>query len=216
MLMTDDTTQPIVTKKKRRKPRYRKRTNYYRELYGMLTKSKYNVHVQQLADGQVYLYNKNFLMATFGYFGGNYIRDLRINSRTYLDREIGSPLILSDSYLDGGDKLKLLLDVILPNANLCSGGFKFAKELAFIESILLDVDTVIEIENKRRLSCDVIMVNNEKYVSCSFHYIFGSHVIESVFIRYSRRHKDIRLDDILIRIPVFKRELIRSAIMDKY
>lgn len=217
--MTSDVDSPVsiapIIKKKRRKPRYRKRTNYYRELYAMLTKSKYKVHIQQLADGQVFVYNSDFLMASFSYFGGNYIRELKLNTRTYLDKEIGSPLLLDDSYLDGGNKLKLLLDIILPDAGLCVGWFQFAKELAFVESILMDSDTVIEIENKTKRSFDVVLINDAKYASCSFHYVPTSYTISDVFIRYSRRHKDIRMD-ISIKIPEFKRELIHGVIMDKY
>lgn len=117
---------------------------------------------------------------------------------------------MGDYLMAGGDKLKALLKHLFPDAHLCRPNMKHAYEYSIIESTLLDTTTRIEVTGETAYKFDVAMVNIEGYVSCSFRYLKRRGSITQIYIRYSSRHKAIRLDE--ISVPPYQKHLFMDLL----
>jgi hypothetical protein len=147
----------------------------------------------QLNDGRVYVYNRGLFLGMFRYYGGKSLWNIYLNTKNYIDRdEVYETHMI---HFKVGEKLNNLLQFLLPNAGECSNAIKNAMELALIESSILDANTEYEITNINSKSFCVSMVNRVDYFSCSFKYLRRSGKLKKVFIRWSRTHKDIRLEE---------------------
>lgn len=175
-------------------------TNPLKDLLKLLNNKTKKIYVKQLLDGTVYVYDNEFMMARFKYFGGTYITGLHLNTKKYIGRSIYNQLRLYRKDVaqstELGDKLKELL----PNANKCIPKLKHALELSIIEAAICDQESTIEIYNTNKYGFGVEIVHNERYVSIGFKYLYSGK-LKNVFLRYSPRQKDIRIH--LITLPVY-------------
>lgn len=161
------------------------------------------------------MYSDEYLMASFRYYGGINIRDLKLNTKNFIGKKIYNSLHMADYLMAGGDKLNALLKELLPEANLCIPTMKHAYEFSIIEAGLLDTRTRIELSNIKETMYDVAFVNNESYVSCSFRYYKKGGMLKHIFLRYHSRVCDVRLDKIMIpkcKMYIFEDLLSRELI----
>lgn len=159
--------------------------------------SKKHIFIRQLHDGTVAVYDRFNLLSTFTYSGGKHIRNLVLNTKKYMGKSFGEIIRLDDYHATGGERLKVMLDELLPDAKDCNVYMKHALEFSIIEAALLDTDTRIELSDINRYGFSVAMVNIDGYTSSSFRF-YHSGRLERIFIRYSGKAPDIRLDKILI------------------
>jgi hypothetical protein len=185
------------------------RASYYKQIIKLLTPSRKKIYYTQLMDGRIFIYDRNYLLASFGYVGGRYISNLKLNTKKYIDTVIGDSLQLEDSYMERGTELKQLLDKLFPLAIHCHPNVKHAYEFSIIEACLLDPSTIVELSRKTQFGCDVALTNVEGYVSSSFRY-FYTHRLKYIFVRYHSRKPDVRLKEIII--PSIRREKFIEAL----
>lgn len=188
-----------------------KKTNIFKDLYRLLTNTKKTIYTKQLHDGSVYVYDNKFMLASFRYYGGTSIINLKLNTKKYLGKKIYPKLHMADYLMEGGDALNALLKQLFPDANKCNWSMKHAYEFSIIEAALLDLTTQIEVTDIRPYMFNVAMVNVEGYVSCSFRYLPKTGVMKNIFLRYSSRVADVRLDKIIV--PVYRRHLFDELLV---
>lgn len=189
--------------------------NPFKDLYNLLTEYKKPLHIKQLMDGRAYVYSKDYLLASFRYYGGINITDLKLNTKNFIGKEIYRSLHMADYLMAGGDKLNLLLKSLLPDAKLCIPTMKHAYEFSIIEAALLDTNTRIELSNIKPTMYDVALVNYSSYVSCSFRYYKKGKMIKHIFLRYHSRVPDVKLEKIMIpscKVHIFDDLLNRKLI----
>lgn len=188
----------------------KKSCNPFLSLYNLLTNTKRALYTKQLHDGTVYVYDKNFLLASFRYYGGTSISNLRLNTKEYLGKKIYHKLHLADYQAKGGDKLNALLKSLFPDARLCNPLMRNAYEYSIIEAALLDSSTKIEVTNIEDGRFDVAMVNVDGYVSCSFRYSRIRCMMKNIFLRYHSKKHDVRLAH--LHVPKYRTHLLEELL----
>lgn len=178
-----------------------------KDLIRLLTDTKRNVYCRQLHDGKCYVYTNDGLMASFRWYGGFRLYDLRLNTKRYIDKPLYNIMRLDDRVYRGCSILLPLLHTHFPYAKTCNNDYKHGLEWSIIEAALLDSTTCIEIEQVR-YGLTVAMVNMNHYISCSFKYLPANGRLVRVFIRFNGKEKDIRVID--MRVPPYGIELIEG------
>lgn len=186
-----------------------KRTTVFKELLYMLDptyprplpksgKKKAGRHrqlsVRQLRDGSIYIYSNDELLASFAYGGGTDIRRVKINTKSYINRDVSkSSFYMHDRTGEGGSRLKEVLDELFPDTiKECLPSMRYAYEFSIIESALRDPTTQIEVSNIHETWFDVALVNVEGFVSCSFRFRSREVALENVYLKYSPKKKIFR------------------------
>lgn len=156
----------------------------FKDLLNILKTTKKNIFTKILHDGSVYIYDSKNLLASFKYYGGTNIIDLKINSKRYIGKTFYRKLKLSDVCMTGGTELCSLLRTIFPDANKCNPYMNHAYEFSILEAALLDPDTRIELSRHCDKGFDVALMNYENNITSSFRY-YNRGMIRYVYLRYN-------------------------------
>lgn len=175
----------------------KERTNPLKDLLKLLNNKRKKLHIKQLLDGTVYVYDNEFMLASFKYFGGTYVTGLRLNTKKYIGRSIYNQLRLYRKDVAQSTELGEKLKELLPFASQCVPKLKHALELSIIESAICDTDSEIEVYTTNKFGFGVEIINNDRYVSIGFKYLYSGK-LKNVFLRYSPRQKDIRIPFIVL------------------
>lgn len=182
----------------------------YKQIITILCPKQGKVTCKQLLDGSVYVYDTKKLIASFKWYGGNRLYNVRLNTRHYIDKDISKVVYkLNDDSMPYGPELAAVLKERLPMAPECHPLFKNAYEFSILESCIRDTTTQFEISRVTKFGFDVAMVNVEGYVSSSFRFL-NSGKLKHIFIRYNSRQKDIKLP--LIYIPPTRMHLFTDLL----
>lgn len=168
--------------------------NTYTQLIEILTSKRKPLRFRQLDDGTIYIYDSEFLLASFRYYGSRRIYDLKLNTRESIDKNFFPSMKLIDSFMTRGEELYQVLLAKFPDANKCSSDYKHAYELSIIEWLIHNEETQMEITHKTTKWFDVAIVHPSAYTSCSFRYVIASNRLRNLFLRYNTRQKDIKVD----------------------
>lgn len=152
---------------------------------------------KQLLDGKVFLYSRNYLIASFYYYGGSTISRLILNTKNYIGRSFKPSMNLVDADLKGGDALCVLLKEKFPMAKECNQKMAYAYEFSIVEWLLNDTSSMIEVKPVK-FGYDVAIVNVDAYASCSFRYLTGAKAIRKLWLRYNSRVKTVKVDRLLV------------------
>lgn len=188
----------------------KKRTNIFEDLYNLLTSHTKPLYIKRLFDGSVYVYSKDHLLASFRYYGGTSIVDLRLNTKSHIGKVFKARYYMGDYIMPGGDRLRSYLKELLPEAVYCYPTMRNAYEYSILESALLDLSTCIEVSNIKKHSYDVALVNNESYVSSSFRYYPNKGLVTNLFLRYHSRVPDVK--GMRIKVPFIRRHVFSDLL----
>lgn len=172
-----------------------KTVNPYKELINLLNKP--HIQTKQLLDGHIFLYNQDYLMASFYYYGGTTIFGLVLNTKNYIGHSFYHSMKLYDEYLSSGTALGVLLKERFPMAKECNDKMQYAYEYSIVEWLLNSPTSMIEV-SPTQFGYAVAIVNNEAFTSCSFRYATKGKEIKKLWLRYSSRVKTVQLDRIIV------------------
>ncbi len=173
----------------------KKSTTPFKDIITLLNNHK--TRTKQLLDGHVFIYNREFLMASFYYYGGSTISRLVLNTKKYIGHSFYSSLNLIEEYLSGGDALCLLLKEKFPKASECNEKMAYAYEFSIVEWLLNDPASMVEFIPSR-FGYDFSIVNIPANTSCSFRYVVKGKEIKKLWLRYHSRVKTVKVERIII------------------
>ena len=169
-----------------------------KDLISVFNNKRYDIRTTYLHDGRFYLYTQRNMIRSFRYYGGYRLYDLKLNTKNYIDKDIHDCLVLYDQVSMYSGELKRILDERYPFAKGLNNEMKNAFEFSLIENGLRDTGTGIEVKYPNEWRIDVVMVNVEQFLSCSFSYYFSRGTMENIFIRWRKKQKDIRVKKIKV------------------
>lgn len=190
---------------------------YILHLLKKLNYKYYPTKRKQYPDGTIVIYNDVRVKATFRYFGGKRIYNVRINSKQFSDRPEYKEIVLHHKVYAKSDLLYAKLNEIFPDSKECNHWMKNSDRIVYdmLDTYLRNNDNVIEVDRKgesesgRKAYCDIYIINDDAYISVSFRYFTYTGVIRNVFIKTSSRKRPLRVKK-LDKVPDgLKREIHR-------
>lgn len=176
-----------------------RRIGLFEDLYILLTDPSKDIYARQFWDGTVYIYDKKFILSSFRYYGGISIHDVRLHTPAHLGKTFCPTLHLGDYIMSYGDKLKIVLKEMFPDARKCHQQMRYAYEFSIIEAALLDTNTQIEVTNIKEKQFDVALLSVEQYISSSF--VYCNHTkkhLRDVYVKYHSMIRADRVDKLII------------------
>lgn len=175
--------------------------------------------IHQLRNGQVFVYDALDVIASFTYYGGFRLYELKLWTERHIDRERYKMLFLTEEFMNGGSKVKERLDQLLPRAKETSWRFPCAWEFFLLESSIFSKGTEVSVYNKKQASMTVSVVNEDNGLYTSFKYNFNRNFIykwtieSSGFMIRRRTIKKIEIPE--DRINTFK-QLLNLPVLESY
>lgn len=160
---------------------------------------KTNIYASQLYDGTVRIFNKDFLIMSFRYYGGKRIYDLKMNTPNLIGKSKYKEIVLDDRVYRSSSKVKEILDSLFPNAKRCNNKMKHGLEYSIIESAILDENSEINVSKINENLTNVSINNENEKLTCSFKLSLDKMRLNDVFVKFYKKggidgkYKEIRI-----------------------